>query len=49
MDLETQFDDKQRRLMKAQKSQRRTDCRKKDLIFSQEEDNKNHELTQELV
>ena len=49
MDLETQFDDKQRRLVEAQKSQRRTDCRKKDLIFSQEEDNKNHELMQELV
>eukprot|EP00092_Neocalanus_flemingeri_P038409 GFUD01041816.1.p1 GENE.GFUD01041816.1~~GFUD01041816.1.p1 ORF type:complete len:1588 (+),score=475.81 GFUD01041816.1:64-4764(+) len=48
-DLEIQFDDEQRRLVEAQKSQRRTDRRIKELTFSQEEDHKNHERMQELV
>merc|ERR1719250_169421 len=48
-DLETQFDDEQRRLIEAQKSQRRTDRRIKELTFSQEEDHKNHERMQQLV
>ena len=48
-DLETQLDDEQRRLVEAQKSQRRTDRRIKELTFSQGEDNKNHERMQELV
>merc|ERR1711902_411196 len=37
-DLESQLDDEQRRLVEAQKSQRRTDRRVKELSFSQEED-----------
>merc|ERR1712079_597569 len=40
-DLESQMDDEQRRLVEAQKSQRRTDRRVKELPFSQEEDAKN--------
>merc|ERR1711902_7425 len=48
-DLESQMDDEQRRLVEAQKSQRRTDRRVKELSFSQEEDAKNHERMQELV
>merc|ERR1739838_1046671 len=48
-DLESQFDDEQRRLVEAEKSQRRTTRRIKELTFSQEEDNKNHERMQELV
>ena len=48
-DLETQLDDEQRRLVDAQKSQRRTDRRIKELTFSQDEDHKNHERMQELV
>merc|ERR1712193_72891 len=37
-DLESQFDDEQRRLVEAEKSQRRTTRRIKELTFSQEED-----------
>merc|ERR1711925_58149 len=48
-DLESQLDDEQRRLVDAQKSQRRTERRIKELTFSQEEDHKNHERMQELV
>jgi len=48
-DLESQMDEEQRRLVDAQKSQRRTDRRVKELTFSQEEDCKNHERMQELV
>merc|ERR1711994_664023 len=48
-DLEGQMDGEQRRLVEAQKSQRRTDRRVKELTFSQEEDCKNHERMQELV
>ena len=48
-DLESQFDDEQRRLVEAKKSQRRTDRRIKELTFSQEEDHKSHERMQELV
>merc|ERR1711934_1223308 len=48
-DLESQFDDEQRRLVEAEKSQRRTTRRIKELTFSQEEDNKTHERMQELV
>merc|ERR1712121_46836 len=48
-DLETQLDDEQRRLVDAQKSQRRTERRIKELTFSQDEDHKNHERMQELV
>jgi len=48
-DLEGQMDEEQRRLVEAQKSQRRTDRRVKELTFSQEEDCKNHERMQELV
>lgn len=48
-DLESQLDDEQRRLVDAQKSQRRTDRRIKELTFSQDEDHKNHERMQELV
>merc|ERR1711892_870739 len=48
-DLESQMDEEQRRLVDAQKSQRRTDRRVKALTFSQEEDCKNHERMQELV
>merc|ERR1712014_389008 len=48
-DLESQFDDEQRRLVEAEKSQRRTTRRVKELTFSQEEDCKNHERMQELV
>merc|ERR1719268_103719 len=47
-DLETQFDDEQRRV-EAEKSQRRTTRRIKELTFSQDEDHKNHERMQELV
>merc|ERR1711972_398171 len=43
------FDDEQRRLVEAEKSQRRTTHRIKELTFSQEEDHKNHERMQELV
>merc|ERR1719412_905750 len=48
-DLEGQLDDEQRRLVEAQKSQRRTERRVKELTFSQDEDQKNHERMQELV
>merc|ERR1712173_438789 len=48
-DLEGQLDDEQRRLVDAQKSQRRTGRRVKELTFSQDEDQKNHERMQELV
>merc|ERR1712119_31527 len=48
-DLESQFDDEQRRLVEAEKSQRRTTRRIKELTFSQEEDHKNHERMKELV
>jgi len=48
-DLESQLDDEQRRLVDAQKSQRRTERRIKELTFSQDEDHKNHERMQELV
>merc|ERR1711992_242855 len=48
-DLESQLDNEQRRLVDAQKSQRRTDRRIKELSFSQDEDAKNHERMQELV
>merc|ERR1711920_652690 len=48
-DLEGQMDEEQRRLVEAQKSQRRTDRRVKELTLSQEEDCKNHERMQELV
>jgi len=48
-DLESQLDNEQRRLVDAQKAQRRTDRRIKELTFSQEEDTKNHERMQELV
>jgi len=48
-DLESQMDNEQRRLVDAQKAQRRTDRRIKELTFSQEEDTKNHERMQELV
>merc|ERR1712181_137428 len=48
-DLETQFDDEHRRLVEAEKPQRRTERRIKELPFSQEEDHKNHERMQELV
>merc|ERR1711931_145531 len=48
-DLESQFDDEHRRLVEAEKSQRRTERRIKELTFSQEEDHKNHERMQELV
>merc|ERR1719336_2905335 len=48
-DLESQLDNEQRRLVDAQKSQRRTDRRIKELTFSQDEDHKNHERMQELV
>merc|ERR1711956_38464 len=41
-DLESQMDEEQHRLVDAQKSQRRTDRRVKELTFSQEEDCKNH-------
>merc|ERR1711962_1251495 len=47
-DLESQFDDEQCRLVEAEKSQRRTPRRIKELTFSQEEDHKNHERMQEL-
>merc|ERR1712105_372890 len=46
---ESQLDDEQRRLVDAQKSQRRTDRRIKELTFSQDEDHKNHERMQELI
>ena len=39
-DLESQFDDEQRRLVEAEKSHRRTSRRIKELTFSQEEDHK---------
>merc|ERR1712054_247768 len=48
-DLDSQLDVEQRRLVDAQKSQRRTERRGKELMFSQEEDCKNHERMQELV
>ena len=48
-DLEGQMEDESRRLIEAQKSQRRTERRIKELTFSQDEDNKNHERMQELV
>ena len=47
-DLETQFDDEHRRLVEAEKSQRRTERRIKELTFSQEEDHKNHEVCFEM-
>ena len=43
-DLETQFDDEHRRMVEAEKSQRRTERRIKELTFSQDEDHKNHEV-----
>ena len=48
-DLETQFDDEHRRMVEAEKSQRRTERRIKELTFSQSEDHKNHERMQQLV
>jgi len=48
-DLESHFDDEQRRLVEAEKSQRRTTRRIKELTFSQDEDHKNHERMQELI
>merc|ERR1711910_74144 len=44
-----QLDDEGRRLIEAQKSQRRTERRIKELSFSQDEDHKNHERMQGLV
>merc|ERR1712209_67552 len=46
-DLEGQLDDEQRRLVDAQKSQRRTERRVKEFTFSQDEDQKNHEKVQD--
>jgi len=48
-DLESQLDDETRRLVDAQKAQRRTERRIKELTFSQSEDHKNHERMQDLV
>merc|ERR1712184_158549 len=48
-DLEGQLDEEQRRLVEAEKSQRRTERRVKELTFSQDEDQKNHERMPELV
>merc|ERR1719270_3219186 len=48
-ELESQLDEEQRRLVDAQKNQRRVDRRIKELTFQQEEDHKNHERMQELV
>merc|ERR1712098_652226 len=48
-DLEGQLDEEQRKLVDAQKSQRRTERMVKELMFSQDEDCKNHERMQELV
>merc|ERR1712063_157499 len=48
-DLENQLDDEKRRMIEAQKTQRRTERRVKELTFSQDEDHKNHERMQELV
>merc|ERR1712168_739895 len=48
-DLENQLDGEQRRLVDAEKSRRRTERRVKELMFSQEEDCKNHEGMQEVV
>merc|ERR1712193_452136 len=48
-DLEGQLDEEQRKLVDAQKSQRRTERRVKELMFSQDEDCKNHERMQDLV
>ena len=45
-DLESQFDDEQRRLVEAEKSQRRTTRRIKELTFSQEED---HKVGKEII
>merc|ERR1711953_913874 len=47
-ELESQLDEEQRRLVDAQKNQRRVDRRIKELTF-QQEDHKNHERMQELV
>jgi len=48
-DLESQLDDETRRLVDAQKAQRRTERRIKELTFAQSEDHKNHERMQDLV
>ena len=48
-DPEGQLDDESCRLIEAQKSQRRTERRIQELTFSQDEDHKNHEQSQELV
>ena len=48
-DLENQLDDEKRRMIEAQKSQRRTERRVKELTFSQDEDQKNHERMQNKV
>merc|ERR1712200_135624 len=48
-DMQVKLDEAERRLVDAQKSQRRTDRRIKELTFSQDEDHKNHERIQELV
>ena len=48
-DLEGQLDEEQHRLVEGQKAQRKCERRMKELLFSQEEDCKNHERMQELV
>ena len=48
-DLESQLDEAGHRLVEGQKVQRRNDRRIKELLFSQEEDCKNHERMQDLV
>ena len=47
-DLESQFDDEQRRMVEVEKSQRCTTRRLKELTSFQEEDHENHEQMQEL-
>ena len=49
VDVEREMEKEQRRLVDAQKNQRRVDRRIKELTFQQEEDHKNHERMQELV
>ena len=47
-DLESRFDDEQRRMVEVEKSQRCTTRRLKELTSFQEEDHENHEQMQEL-
>ena len=48
-ELESEMDAESRRFADAQKNMRKSERRVKELVFAQEEDNKNHERMQGLI